>query len=182
MQKQIKNKLIQIEIYRIKQITFTAIAFFFLKISFGQELKTEKIADVNVNLNPPIIAGTKIIYTVKSGTIKGKINGTVLPIGGDFTSKIGDTNIKLDVREVIQTDDSSTIYIIKSGFIYADSSNFYKIVTGQGKDLSSDKYYFRSTYIFETNSKKYDWLNHTIGIAIGTITEYGISYKLFAVN
>ena len=160
----------------------TFISTILVNALFGQELKTEKIADITVNLNPPTIAGSKIIYTVKSGTVKGKITGSVLPIGGDFASKIGDTNIKLDVREVIQTDDSATIYITKSGFIYADSSSFNKIVTGQGKDLSSDKYYFRATYIFETNSKKYEWLNHTVGIAIGTITESGISYKLFAVK
>ena len=157
-------------------------SFLLLNILFGQELKTEKIADFTVNLNPPTMAGSKIIYTVQSGTVKGRINGIVLPIGGDFATKIGETNIKLDVREVIQTDDSATIYVTKSGFIYADSTNFIKIVTGKGKDLSFDKYYFRSTYFFETTSPKYEWLNHTVGIAIGIITETGIIYKLYAVK
>ena len=153
-----------------------------LNTAFGQELKTEKIADVTVNLNPPTMAGSKIIYTVKSGTIKGKVNGTILPIGGDFTTLISPTNVKLDVREVIQTEDSATIYITKSGFIYADTATFKLIVIGKGKDVSPNKYYFRSTYFFETTSPKYDWLNHTIGIAIGTITETGVSYKLYAVK
>lgn len=157
-------------------------SFLFLNISFGQELKTEKIADVTVNLNPPTMAGSKIIYTVKSGTIKGKINGSILPIGGDFTTLISPTNVKLDVREVIQTEDSATIYVTKSGFIYADTATFKLIVTGKGKDVNPDKYYFRSTYFFETTSPKYDWLNHTIGIAVGTITESGVSYKLYAVK
>lgn len=157
-------------------------SYLLLNPVFGQELKTEKIADVTVNLNPPTMAGSKIIYTVKSGSIKGKVNGIILPIGGDFTTLISPTNVKLDVREVIQTEDSATIYVTKSGFIYADTTTFKLIVTGKGKDVSPDKYYFRSTYFFETTSPKYDWLNHTIGIAMGTITESGVSYKLYAVK
>ena len=157
-------------------------SFFLVITSFGQELKIEKIADVIVNLNPPTMAGTKIIYTVKSGTIKGKINGIILPIGGDFTTLISPTNVKLDVREVIQTEDSATIYVTKTGFIYSDTATFKLIVTGKGKGINPDKYYFRSTYYFETTSPKYDWLNHTIGIAIGTLTESGVSYKLYAVK
>ena len=167
---------------RLKFFGLTLGSFLLLNISFGQELKTEKIADVNVNVNAPTMAGSKIIYTVKSGTIKGKINGTILPIGGDFTSLISPTNIKLDVREVIQTDDSATIYVTKSGFIFTDSTTFNLIVAGKGKDINPDKYYFRATYFFETTTPKYDWLNHSIGIATGTITESGVSYKLYIVK
>ena len=166
----------------IKFYSLFLISILFLNTVFSQELKTEKIADVHVNVFPPVMAGSKIIYTVKSGTIKGKINGTILPIGGDFTSMMSPSNIKLDAREVIQTDDSATIYVTKSGFIYTDTATFKLIAAGQGKDVDPGKYYFRSTYFFETTAPKYDWLNHTIGIAIGTITETGVSYKLYAVK
>jgi hypothetical protein len=163
----------------ILTVTF---CFVLTKGSYGQELKTEKIAEVNILIDPPTAAGTKIIYPIKGGTITGKINGKFLPIGADFGVLISPTTFKLDVREVIQTIDSATIYVTYTGYIYADAETFKLLVTGKAKDVSPDKYYFRVTPIFETTSPKYDWLNHTIAIGIGTVTETGVSYKVYAVK
>lgn len=150
--------------------------------SYGQEFKTEKIAEVNILVDLPTAAGTKIIYPIKGGTITGKINGKFLPIGADFGTLISPTTFKLDVREVIQTVDSATIYVTYTGYIYADAETFKLLVTGKAKQVSPDKYYFRVTPIFETTSPKYDWLNHTIAIGIGTVTETGVSYKIYAIK
>jgi hypothetical protein len=150
--------------------------------SYGQELKTEKIAEVNILVDPPTAAGTKIIYPIKGGTIAGKINGKFLPIGADFGTLIAPSTFKLDVREVIQTVDSATIYVTYTGYIYADPETFKLLVTGKAKQVSPDKYYFRVTPIFETTSPKYDWLNHTIAIGIGTVTETGVSYNIYAIR
>ena len=150
--------------------------------SNGQDLKTEKIGEVNILVDLPTSAGSKIIYPIKGGTITGKINGKVLPIGADFGTLISPTTFKLDVREVIQTVDSATIYVTYSGYIYADAETFKLIVSGRAKEVSSDKYYFRVNPIFETTSPKYDWLNHTVAIGIGTVTDTGVSYKFYALK
>ena len=63
---------------------------------YGQELKTEKIAEVNILVDPPTSAGTKIIYPIKGGTITGKINGKFLPIGADFGFLISPLTVKAD--------------------------------------------------------------------------------------
>ncbi|MCW3110164.1 MAG: hypothetical protein JWQ09_4670, partial [Segetibacter sp.] len=133
-------------------ITMT-FCFSFIKSSFGQELKTEKIAEINILVNPPIMAGTKIIYTVKGGTVSGNIQGQVLPVGGDFATAIGPTTIKQDVRLVLQTQDSAIIYITYTGVIYADAETFKLMATG--KEVSPSKYYIRNTPVFETKSPKY---------------------------
>jgi Protein of unknown function (DUF3237). len=150
--------------------------------SYGQDLKTEKILELNYVLDPAVLAGTKIIYANKSGTARGKINGKILSIGGDFGTLLTPTTFKLDVRAVIQTEDSATIYITYTGFIYTDEETFKLMASGNVKNLSPDKYYFRINPIFETTSPKYDWLNHTVAIGVGTRTITGVSYKIYAIK
>ena len=72
-------------------------------------IKTEKIMELNYVLDPAVLAGTKIIYANKSGTATGKINGKILSIGGDFGTLVAPATFKLNVRGVIQTEDSATI-------------------------------------------------------------------------
>jgi hypothetical protein len=163
-------------------ILTTALCSILSKGSYGQELKTEEIAEVNIPLDPPFAAGTKIIYPIKGGRISGKITGKFLPVGADFGFLISPTNYKLDVREVIQTDDSATIYVTIGGYIYADAETFKLLVSGKAKEVSPARYYFRLTPVYETTSPKYDWLNHKVAIGIGALTETGVSYKVFAVK
>ena len=162
-------------------IAFLSCALTFAN-SYAQDLKTEKIMELNYVLDPAVLAGSKIIYANKSGTATGKISGKILSIGGDFGTLLKPTTFKLDVRAVIQTQDSATIYVTYTGFIYANEETFKMMVSGNVKNLSPDKYYFRINPIFETTSLKYDWLNHTVAIGVGTRTETGVSYKIYAIK
>ena len=162
-------------------IAFLSCALTFAN-SYAQDLKTEKIMELNYVLDPAVLAGSKIIYANKSGTATGKVNGKILSIGGDFGTLLTPTTFKLDVRAVIQTQDNATIYVTYTGFIYADEETFKMMVSGNVKNLSPDKYYFRINPIFETTSPKYDWLNHTVAIGVGTRTETGVSYKIYAIK
>ena len=107
-----------------QKIIAVLICAFTCSYSYGQDLKTEKIVELNYVLDPAVLAGTKIIYANKSGTATGKINGKILSIGGDFGTLLTPTTFKLDVRAVIQTEDSATIYITYTGFIYTDEETF----------------------------------------------------------
>lgn len=167
--------------YIISILTVT-FSFALFKDSYGQELKTEIFAEANMTEDQPIVAGTKIIYPIKGGTITGKINGTFLPIGADFGTLITPTTFKLDVRGIIQTVDSATVYVTFTGYIYSDTETFKLLSSDKAKEVSPDKYYYRVSPIFETTSPNYDWLNHTIAIGIGTVTENGVSYKIYAVK
>lgn len=163
-------------------IMAAVLCFILFESSSGQELKSVKIAELNILVAPPTAAGTKIIYPITGGTISGEINGKVLPIGGDFGTLISPTTFKLDIREVIQTTDSVSIYISYNGYIHADPETFGLLVTGRANEVSPDKYYFRINPVFETTSEKYDWLNHTIAIGVGTVTDTGVSYILYAIK
>ena len=158
------------------------LCFGLIETSFGQALKAEKIAELNVMIDPPTMAGSKIIYPIIGGTIRGEINGKVLPIGADFGTLLSPTNFKLDVREVIQTDDGATIYVTYTGFIHADAETFGLLVSGRAGEVNPEQYYFRVNPVFETTSEKYDWLNHTLAVGVGKVTETGVSYVLYAIR
>ena len=66
--------------------------------------------------------------------------------------------------------------------IIAKKETFKLMASGNVKNLSPDKYYFRINPIFETTSPKYDWLNHTVAIGVGTRTETGVNYKIYAIK
>ena len=85
--------------------------------SFAQELKSEKIMELYLPIIPPVMAGTKIIYPITDGIVSGSIAGKVLALGGDFGTVINATTFKLDVRLVIQTSDSATIYTTYTGYL-----------------------------------------------------------------
>lgn len=163
----------------ITLVTCAAVPY---KVS-AQEIKTEPIFVMTADLaRPPVLAGSKLVYVVTGGTLTGKIKGNVLPIGGDFATFSNSTTLKLDVRLVLQTEDSATIYCTYTGFLNTDEETYKLIRAGKGYQVDPSKYYFRTNPIFETSSPKYDWLNHTITVGLGTITSGGVSYKIYAVK
>ena len=147
-----------------------------------KELKSELIMEMDIPLFPPNQVGSKIIYALKEGNVKGKVEGKTLALGGDFGSMIGPSTFKLDVRLAVETIDKETIYITYNGFIHTDPETFGKLVSGQAAEVDPSKYYFRTNPMFETTSKKYDWLNHTIAVGEGRVTASGVSYKVFMIK
>ena len=149
----------------------------------AQQINAEEICVINADLiRPPVVAGTKVIYTVTGGNVTGKIKGRVLPVGGDFATFISPTTLKLDVRLVIRTDDSATVYCTYTGYLHTDTATYRLIKAGKGFQIDPSHYYFRTNPVFETGSARYDWLNHTITVGFGTITQAGVSYKIFAIK
>lgn len=147
-----------------------------------EELKTELIMEIDVPLYPPAVVGSKFIYALKEGSVKGQIEGKTLALGGDFGTMIGPSTFKLDVRLAVETIDKETVYITYNGFIHTDPETFGKLVSGHAAEVEPSKYYFRTNPMFETTSKKLDWLNHTVAVGVGKVTATGVSYKVYAVK
>ena len=154
------------------------------------ELKSEFIFDMELDLNPPQVSGavpnnTRVIYTVTSGVVKGdKVNGKVLPGGGDFGVVVDPTTYKLDVKATIQTDDGALIYVIYSGYLHTtDSKTFDLVDSDKGPNIPAADLYFRSNPMFETSSPKYAWLNHTVAVGVGRIpAQNKVSYRIYAIK
>jgi len=149
------------------------VSLFVSHFAFAQELKYELLFEVKAVLDTPIRVGktplgTRSIHPVKSGTIEGpKIKGELLPNGGDWLLTLDSTTAKLDVRAVIKTVEGEIIYISYSGFRHKNPDGTYN---------------YRTNPIFETSSKKYDWLNYTIAVGVGRKIEGGLAYYIYAIK
>ncbi len=137
------------------RILFISLLMIFIVSSVSaQEIKLEKLFDLNFILNPPTMAGTKIIYTATGGTVSGLINGKILPVGGDFGEFMNDSTFRIDVRIAIETDDHETIYITYQGYVFADVATSKIIAAGDGDKLDPSKYYFRTNSYFSNKRFK----------------------------
>ena len=155
----------------------TLLMFFFIQspITYGQELelKYEFLCDLTATLDKPIQVGQtpygeRVIYPVSGGSFEGpKIKGKVLANGGDWLLRLDSTTSKLDVRVVLETEDGELIYTYYEGFFHENSDG---------------SYYFRTNPVFQTSSKKYEWLNHTIAVGVGKIIDGGVTYKIYAIK
>jgi len=129
----------------------------------AQQINAEEICVLSANLiRPPAAAGTKIIYSVTGGNVTSKIKGRVLPVEGDFATFISPTTLKLDVRLVIRTDDSSTVYCTYAGYLHTNTATYKLIKAGKGFQIDPSRYYFRTNPIFETDSAKYNELTYPL--------------------
>jgi len=168
-------------------IFFLSFICFYQPLS-AQELKSEFLFDLEAELNPPqvvgpVLTGTRIIFPVKSGIIKSqKLNGKILPGGGDWGLVVDSTTFKLDVRVTIETDDGAIIFITYSGYVHTDAKKFTKILEGKWDELTPSDYYFRTNPVFETGSPKYAWLNHTIAVGVGRFLPGKVAYRVFAIK
>ena len=74
-------------------------------------------------------AGMRQIFIVKGGSVVGqRINGKILPGGGDWALVRTDGVVQLDVRATLQTDDGALIYGTYSGLIVAEPAVFGRLL------------------------------------------------------
>lgn len=131
----------------------------------------------NVGLTP---AGHRRIVRVNGGTFTGpRLHGTVLPGGGDWVVERRDGTRALDVRIVLRTHDGDLLYAHYLGLFHGEPGVLEQLT--RGEDIDPSKYYFRVAPLFETASKKYDWLNHILAVGVGRRTQNQVSYHVYAV-
>jgi hypothetical protein len=124
--------------------------------------------------------GGRRIAQVASGKFEGtKVNGEVLPGGGDWLLLRHDQTLQLDVRLILQTDDKQLIYMTYKGFRHGPKDVIERL--NRGESVDPGLYYFRSTPYFETSSEKYDWMNRICSIATGERSASGPSYYVHQV-
>jgi hypothetical protein len=156
---------------------------------FAQDVKSNLVFNLQVDLGPPQVVGpflrrTRVISPFRNGIAKGgKISGKVLEGSEDWGLVIDSMTFKVDSRVTIQTDDGALIYMTFSGYSYASAKIAAMIGAGKGGEVSPSDYYFRTSVSFESSSAKYAWLNHTIGVGVGSFPAAGkVAYRIYAVE
>jgi len=125
--------------------------------------------------------GTRRIATVTGGTFKGeRLSGKIRAApGGDWLQLRADGATILDVRCTLETDDGELIYMTYRGVRHGPPEVMARLAKGEAVDPKS--YYFRTTPVFETASRKYDWLNRIVSVATGRREASGPIYEVYEV-
>jgi hypothetical protein len=125
--------------------------------------------------------GTRRIMHMTGGAFAGsRLNGEVLPRGGDWVLTRADGIFQLDIRLTLRTGDGALIYVTSNGILDIASEKRERIRSGAF--LPASEYYFRTMLAFETGSENYRWLNRLIAAGVGTRTPTGMSTEVFALR
>ncbi len=152
---------------------------------FPDGLTTEHLFDAQFDLETPQALcatplGGRNIFIIKSGTVSGpKLNGTVMPGGGDWYLGRADGVGELDVRGTIKADDGALIFVRYTGVLNVAPAVLGRAFTGEDVPLS--EYYFRTTPRLETSAEQYAWLNSRVCVAVGAIAPNRVSYRVFGI-
>lgn len=105
------------------------------------------------------------IGVIQGGSFEGeRLSGEVVT-DNDWQAVRTDCCIKLDVRLVLNTTDRELIVMTYTCLRAGPPSVIEKL--DKGEEVDPESYYFRMNPLFETSSKKYDWMNRVIAVGTG---------------
>jgi hypothetical protein len=125
--------------------------------------------------------GRRRIATVAGGEFQGeRLRGTVAAApGGDWILHRKDDVTVLDVRILLRTDDGEHVHMTYRGLRHGPADVMARLAAGDPVDPKA--YYFRMVPVFETASKKYDWLNRIVAVGTGRREAKGPIYTIHEV-
>ena len=130
----------------------------------------------------PVAQGFRLNAYFAGGTVSGpKVNGKILPVGGDFitirTDGVGD----IDVRLTIQTDDGALIYQTNTGVLELGETGYQDFMTQNVKEEIPQ---VRASIRFQTAHPNYSWMNRKQCIGIGQFiaAEGKVKYDVYALG
>jgi len=124
--------------------------------------------------------GHRMIARVTGGRSEGpRLEGEVLPGGGDWALIDAAGTLRLDARVTVQTHDGARIYIQYRGVITPiDPGTVARALDGS---LAPGECYYRTAPVFETGDARYAWLNTTVAVGVGRLEKEGVAYDVFGV-
>lgn len=136
--------------------------------------------------NPPEIIGEtpeglRVNFYVTGGEITGnRLNGKVLPVGGDWLTIRRDGVGILDVRATLEMDDGALIYLAYTGILEIGEDGYQRFLEGELPKAPT----IRGAPRFLTSHPDYLWLNRLQCVNIGeaNLEDYVVNYDLFALK
>ncbi|MFE7723381.1 DUF3237 domain-containing protein [Nocardia rhizosphaerihabitans] len=128
--------------------------------------------------------GERFFTPIIGGTVAGpKLNGTVLPYGGDW-SAVRSGTCELDARYLLRAADGATIDIHNKGFYRAEPEVEKRLRAGESVDES--EYYYRTFPVFRTEAPEHAWLQSAVfvGLARGEVVDgaHFVCIRFFALD
>ena len=115
------------------------------------------------------------------GSVSGpKLQGEVLPGGGDWQTITPDGIAKVDIRYFIKAADGTIIEVNSPGIRIASAEIAERLA--RGEDVDPKLYYYRVTPMLRVKSGAQDWLGKTVFIAKGARKPDHVSFEFFSVE
>ena len=149
------------------------------------ELPVEHLFDMTVDLEPAQLIGTavgnRMTFAAKGGRVTGpKLNGELLPGGGDWLVVGSDLIGRVDVRTTIRTDDDALIHYAALGVISIPPDGLARLQAGER--LPFEDTYIRTTPRFETSDERYAWLSGLVTVAYNELSKDQVDYRVYRVT
>jgi hypothetical protein len=145
----------------------------------------DMVADLNERLDFGVgPTGRRVLNGVRRGSFSGpRLQGEVLPGGGDWALFRRDHVMVVDARVTLRTDDGALISMAYSGRAVFPPHLTTKLADIETRhEIDPSQYYFRTTPLFETGAEEYAWLNDVVAIAKGyLVAGGGVGYQVSAV-
>lgn len=147
-------------------------------------LPVAHLLDMHVNLEPaqPITTpiGARMTFITTGGTFDGpKLQGEILPGGGDWLIVGSDGVGRVDVRATLRTDDGALIHYEARGIIKVPADGLQRLAAGDV--LGFDETYVRTTPKFETADERYAWLSELVAVGYNVLSPNHIDYRIYQV-
>ena len=147
-------------------------------------LPVEHLFDMHVNLSPaqPISTpvGVRMTFVTTGGVIDGpRLQGEVLPGGGDWLLVGGDGAGRVDVRATLKTHDGVLIHYEARGIIKVPADGLSRLAAGEV--LPFGETYVRTTPTFETADERYAWLSEVVAVGYNVLSPNHIDYRIYRV-
>ena len=81
--------------------------------------------------------------------------------------------------EALRCTDGGTLLILYRGVRHGSPEVMQRIASGES--VPPHAYYLRTGLVFETASKKYDWLNRIVAVGVGRREPGAVFYDVFEV-
>ncbi len=141
----------------------------------------EATTDPTPDFIGPVAQGMRLNAYFAGGTVSGpKVNGKILPVGGDFITVRTDGVGDIDVRLSIQTDDGALIYQTNTGVLELGENGYEDFMNMKLQEVTQ----VRANIRFQTSHENYQWLNRKQCIGIGQFfaLEGKVKYDVYALG
>ncbi len=137
-------------------------------------------------LAPPVEQGEidgrrRRFIPVTGGTVRGpRLQGRVLPGGGDWQAVGHDGLTSVLARYCIEAADGTVIGVTNTGVRTASPEVIEKLT--QGIEVGADEYYFRTNPVFDVRPGAHEWLRRRLFVARGIRKPDHVIVDFYAVD
>ena len=145
-------------------------------------LPAEHLFDMRVELQPAQLIstalGTRLTFITNGGVIDGpRLQGEILPGGGDWLLVGSDQVGRIDVHATLRTHDDALIHYETRGVIKIPVDGLDRLAAGEM--LPFEETYVRTTPRFETADGRYSWLSEIVAVGYNVLSPDHIDYRIY---